>query len=76
MVWREIVLLRDHGLSAMAAIAAATSVAARLLGLDDEIGTVEPGKRADLLLVEGDPLADLARLASPVSVMQGGRIVA
>ncbi len=41
-----------------------------------EIGTVEPGKRADLLLVEGDPLADLARLASPVSVMQGGRIVA
>jgi imidazolonepropionase-like amidohydrolase len=60
----------------MAAIAAATSVAARLLGLDDEIGIVEPGKRADLLLVEGDPLADLARLASPVSVMQGGRIVA
>ena len=37
---------------------------------------VEPGKRADLVLVEGDPLADLARLASPVSVMQGGRIVA
>jgi len=76
MVWREIVLLRDHGLSAMAAIAAATSVAARLLGLDAEIGTVEPGKRADLLLVEGDPLADLARLARPVSVMQGGAIVA
>ena len=65
MVWREIVLLRDHGLSAMAAIAAATSVGARLLGLDDEIGTVEPGKRADLLLVEGDPLADLARLGEP-----------
>ena len=59
----------------MAAIAAATSVAARLLGLDAEIGTVEPGKRADLLLVDGDPLADLARLASPVAVMQGGRIV-
>jgi imidazolonepropionase-like amidohydrolase len=76
MVWREIVLLYDHGLSAMEAIAAATSVAARLLGLDHDIGTIEPGKRADLLLVEGDPLVDLARLASPVSVMQGGRIVA
>jgi imidazolonepropionase-like amidohydrolase len=76
MVWREIVLLRDHGLSAMAAIAAATSVGARLLGLHDEIGTIEPGKRADLLLVEGDPLADLARLASPMAVMQGGTIVA
>jgi imidazolonepropionase-like amidohydrolase len=76
MVWREIMLLRDHGLSPMAAIAAATRVAARLLGLDDEIGTVEPGKQADLLFVEGDPLADLARLASPVAVMQGGRIVA
>ena len=76
MLWREIVLLRDHGLSAMAAISAATRVGARLLGLDAEIGTVEPGKRADLLLVEGDPLVDLARLASPAAVMQGGRIVA
>ena len=76
MVWREIVLLHDHGLGAMAAISAATRGGARLLGLDDEIGTVEPGKRADLLLVEGDPLVDLARLASPAAVMQGGRIVA
>ncbi len=76
MVWREIVLLHDHGLSAMAAISAATRGGARLLGLDDEIGSVEPGKRADLLLVEGDPLVDLARLASPAAVMQGGRIVA
>ena len=76
MVWREIVLLRDHGMSAMAAIAAATSVGGAAARARSEIGTVEPGKRADLLLVEGDPLADLARLASPVSVMQGGRIVA
>ena len=76
MVWREIVLLHDHGASPMAAITAATSAAARLLGLDDEIGTVVPGRLADLILVDGDPLADLRRLAFPQLVMQGGRVVA
>lgn len=75
LVWREVVLLHDHGASAMAAIQAATSAAARLLGLDAEIGTVEPGKRADLVLVDGDPLADLRRLAAPRFVMQGGLVV-
>ena len=75
MVWREIALLHDHGASPMAAIKAATSAAARLLGLDAEIGTVAPGKRADLVLVDGDPLADLARLEAPRLVMQAGRVV-
>lgn len=75
MVWREIVLLHDHGASPMAAIKAATSGAARLLGLDAEIGSVAPGKRADLMLVDGDPLADLARLQAPRVVMQAGRVV-
>ncbi len=76
MVWREIALLHDHGLPALSAIAAATSSAARLLGLDAEIGSVEPGKRADLVLVDGDPATDLRRLAEPWLVMQAGRIVA
>jgi len=75
MVWREIVLLHDHGASAMQAIQAATSTAARLLGLGAEIGTIEPGKRADLILVEGDALRDLTLLARPRLVMQAGRIV-
>ncbi|MDO8485769.1 MAG: amidohydrolase family protein, partial [Candidatus Limnocylindrales bacterium] len=75
LVWREMVLLRDHGASPMAAIRAATSSAARLLGLDGEVGSVEPGKRADLVLVDGDPLADLRRLAAPRLVMQGGLVV-
>ena len=75
MVWREIVLLNDHGLSAMGAIQAATSRAATLLGLEAEIGTVEPGKRADLILVDGDPLQDLGRLERPRLVMQAGRLV-
>jgi imidazolonepropionase-like amidohydrolase len=75
MVWREIALLHDHGASPMAAIRAATSSAARLLGVDGETGTIEVGKLADLLLVDGDPLADLGLLARPSVVVQGGRVV-
>jgi imidazolonepropionase-like amidohydrolase len=75
MVWREVVLLHDHGASAMTAIKAATSSAARLLGVDRDTGSIEVGKLADLVLVEGDPLDDLARLADPVTVWQGGRLV-
>ncbi len=75
LVWREIALLHDHGASAMAAIQAATSSAAKLLGVDGETGTVEPGKLADLVLVEGDPLEDLRRLATPVAVFQTGRSI-
>jgi imidazolonepropionase-like amidohydrolase len=75
MVWREIALLHDHGATAMAAIQAATSGAARLLGVDGELGTVEVGKLADLVLVDGDPTTDLGRLASPVLVIKGGETV-
>ena len=45
-----------------------------LLGIDDSTGTIEPGKLADLLLVSGDPMLDLATLAHPELVMQGGRV--
>jgi len=75
MVSREIALLHDHGASAMASIQAATSSSARLLGVDAEVGTIDVGKQADLLLVDGDPLADLARLAEPLMVVQAGRVV-
>jgi imidazolonepropionase-like amidohydrolase len=75
MVWREIALLHDHGASPMAAIQAATSSAARLLGVDADTGSIKVGSLADLLLVEDDPLADLSILAMPVAVWQGGRLV-
>jgi imidazolonepropionase-like amidohydrolase len=75
MVAREARLLHEHGLDAMAAIVAATAGAARLLDVDDLSGTVEPGARADLLLVDGDPLTDLERLGRPTMVVQGGRVV-
>jgi imidazolonepropionase-like amidohydrolase len=75
LVWREVALLHEHGASPMAAIRAATSSGARLLGLDAHVGTVEAGKRADLLLVDGDPLGDLTRLARPRLVVQAGAVV-
>jgi imidazolonepropionase-like amidohydrolase len=72
---REIRMIHEHGASHMAAIKAGTSNGARLLGLEDEIGTVESGKLADLLLVNGDPLVDLRRLERPAMVIQHGRII-
>ena len=74
-VWREVALLREHGASTMAAIRSATSGAARLLGIGAEVGTIEVGKLADIVCVEGDPLEDLARLALPRLVIQRGVVV-
>jgi len=53
----EIVHMVHHGLSAPEALVAATRTAARALGLDDRIGTIEPGRLADLVVTDGDPLA-------------------
>jgi imidazolonepropionase-like amidohydrolase len=75
MAAREIALLHDHGLSALDAIRAGTSAAARLLGTDADVGTIEAGKLADLVLVDGDPVADLGRLEHPLMVLQGGHSV-
>ena len=72
---REIRNVHGHGATPMAAIRAGTINGARLLGLDAEIGSVESGKLADLVLVEGDPLADLGRLERPAMVLQRGRVV-
>jgi imidazolonepropionase-like amidohydrolase len=54
----ELVRMVEHGLTPREALTAATAVGARALGLGAELGTVEPGKVADLLVVDGDPLKE------------------
>jgi len=71
----EIEALARAGMTPMQAIQAATRVNAELLGWQDRIGTVEPGKLADLVAAPGDALADLAALRRVDFVMLGGRVV-
>ena len=52
---------------------AATVVPASFLGKEKEFGTITPGKRADLLLIDGNPLDDVTRLRQPIGVMTRGR---
>ena len=64
----ELPLLVDAGLTPMQAIQAATSWAAECVGLEREIGTLEKGKRADVVVVHGDALADVKALADPARI--------
>jgi len=69
---REIELLVEAGLTPMEALRAATANGADALGLAGEIGCIAAGCRADLLLLNGDPLSDLAVLYQPAGVMRDG----
>lgn len=68
----EFELLVKHGMTPMQAIAAATVNAADLLGLAKEVGSIEPGKSADIIAVSGDPLKDVRVLKSVGFVMRAG----
>ncbi|MDT0341903.1 amidohydrolase family protein [Streptomyces litchfieldiae] len=63
-----------YGVSARDTLRAATAGGARTLGVSGDLGTVEPGKLADLTLVEGDPLADIAAAAAVRQVVTGGTV--
>ena len=69
---REIELYVQAGFTPMEAIQAATIVPARVMGLEKELGTVEKGKRADLILVSGDPLQDIRNTRRVEYVVTGG----
>ncbi len=71
----ELELMREGGYSALEAITSATSLAARVLGVEERLGTLKLGKLADILVVAGNPLDDLARLGDVRLVMQGGTVV-
>ena len=70
----EFELMVKHGMPASAAIQAATMNAATLLGVEKEVGSLEPGKAADVIAVAGDPIADITTLKSVRFVMKDGRV--
>jgi imidazolonepropionase-like amidohydrolase len=72
---REIELMVEAGLTPALAIQAATGNAAASLGLDDTLGSLTLGKRADILVVDGDPLTNISALRNLSAVIQNGQII-
>jgi len=64
-----------HGMTTAQAIQSATIVAAQMMGWQDQIGSIEKGKYADLVAVSGDPLKDITELGRIQFVMKGGKII-
>lgn len=71
---KQFAFMVKYGMTAMQAIQAATSNAADLLGRSSELGSIKPGKYADIIAVAGDPLADVRLLEDVKFVMKDGRI--
>ena len=74
-VHRELELLVEGGIPPADAIVTATRNAARFLGRLDDLGTIEPGKLADLVLLDADPTVSVDHLKRIVTVIKGGQIV-
>ena len=73
--WREMELLVDAGLTALQAIEAATATGAAFLGRSADLGTLEPGKLADLIVLTGNPVRRIADIRTVERVLVGGNWV-
>jgi imidazolonepropionase-like amidohydrolase len=73
-LWREIKAHVDLGMSPQRAICATTRVNAQILGKGNELGTIEPGKLADIIVVRGNPLFDITSLANVELVIKDGKV--
>ncbi len=71
----ELEFMAEAGLSPQEAIVAATKTAAEVIGVSDQVGTLEPGKLADIVGVSGNPLADIRILQKMGLVIKGGELV-
>lgn len=71
-IYREMELLQEAGLAPMDVLVAATRTAAQALGRANDLGTVEPGKKADLVILEADPTADIRNVRRVSAVVRGG----
>jgi imidazolonepropionase-like amidohydrolase len=74
-VSREVGFLVDQGLSPFDALRGATSLAAEMLGVADETGSIQPGLDADLLVVDLNPLDDIRSLQDVLVVISNGHVV-
>jgi imidazolonepropionase-like amidohydrolase len=70
--WREISALVDSGMTPLAAISASTKTGAEVIGRGRDLGTIEPGKLADIIVVEGNPLFDINVLGYVRMVVKDG----
>lgn len=73
MIQLEMEALVEAGLTPLEAIRAATFDAASCIGVDHELGSIEEGKLADLIIVEGDPASNIRDMHSVVWIILGGR---
>jgi len=71
---RQFAMMVQYGMTPMQAIQAATSNAADLLGHSDLVGSIKPGKYADVIAVSGDPLQDVSLLEHVQFVMKDGKV--
>ncbi|MCC6971639.1 MAG: amidohydrolase family protein [Phycisphaerales bacterium] len=72
---REFALMVKGGMTPEEAIVSATITAAELCGVSNLVGTIEPGKRADLISVKGDPLSDISRLEHVSAIIKDGEVI-
>jgi imidazolonepropionase-like amidohydrolase len=73
--WREMEIMTEYGLTPMEVIRAATYHNARNLGLLNQIGSIAPGKLADIIVVNGDPLTSIREIRHVVHVVKNGAVV-
>lgn len=74
-MWREMEALVESGMTPIQVISAATKTNAEILDRGDELGTIEPGKLADIIVVDGNPLADIRALDEVTHVVKDGAVV-
>lgn len=73
--WREFIYMTEAGMPALEAIQSATIEGARLLGVEQQLGSITVGKIADIIAVPGDPLQDIQQMGKVSFVMKAGEIV-
>jgi imidazolonepropionase-like amidohydrolase len=71
---KQFAYMVEYGMTPMQAIQAATTEAAELIGWPDAVGAIEPGKFADIIAVDGNPLTDITTLEKVRFVMKGGQV--